>query len=147
MSAPAPTAEPTALGLLLTAASVAGAVLTLGGVLWWLLKPRVSAWLGKLASDSAAAARELDPDLDGSTADSVRVARELAEQIPGLAARLELVEQRTAPLEELSGNLHALDLRTEATERELIDHRRRLGNLEEAVITGRRLHDRTMERQ
>lgn len=128
---------PTVVGFLTQAAAVVGAVTTLGGLAWWLLAPRVRAYLETVAANARTAAHELDPERTGSTAEAVRAARELAEQIPQLSRRLELVEQRTEPLDELTQLVHSNTARLDSTEGELVDHRRRLGNVEEALITGR----------
>lgn len=127
--------------VLVNAAAVVAAVMTLGGLAWWLLKPRVYTFLERVAADASYARKQLDPTHTGSPAAAVAQTRDVAAEIlPGLIARLGDVEEQLEPLpsvvtalREHRGQLDRLDL-------ELVDHRRRLGNLEEAVITGRKHH-------
>lgn len=135
---PAPeTAEAAGVSLLLTASAVVGAMLTLGGVLWWLLKPRVQAKLEELVGAATFTRQQLDAGEPESVAADVRQALDLALGIPALTARVGRLEHTVEPvpaLEELANANHA---QLEAHALELTDHRRRLGNLEEAAITGR----------
>lgn len=130
-------AAPTVAELLTTASAVVGAVLTLGGLAWWILKPRVVEWLAAVAADAGYARRQLDPTVKTSTAAAVEHAVELAREIPMLARRIGEVEAKVEPLEMTAELANANRSWLEHHERELLDHRRRLGNLEEYVITGR----------
>lgn len=131
---------PTVAGALVNVAAVVGVVLTLGGVAWWLLKPRITDWLESVAADASYARKQLDPQAPGSTAGAVVQTRDVAADIlPGLIARLVVVEEELEPLPSIVATLKEQRGQLNRLDDELLDHRRRLGNLEEAVITGRKL--------
>lgn len=131
---------PTIAGALVNVAAVIGAVLTIGGVAWWLLKPRISDWLESVAADASFARQQLDPSHNGSAAAAVAQTRDVAADIlPGLIARLNAVEDELEPLPSIVTALREQRGQLNRLDEELLDHRRRLGNLEESVITGRKV--------
>lgn len=79
--------------LIVFAASVVGAVVTLLGALWWLLWPRVEDKLQAVIRQTAVVAGQLDPNTEGSTARHAKDAAEWAAEVPRLRERVESWER------------------------------------------------------
>lgn len=78
--------------LLLAAAAGAGALVTLAGILWWLVRPRVDQYARTLVRAASQHSEQLAPG--GDVHDNTERAAKALEELPEVRQRLEEVAKR-----------------------------------------------------
>lgn len=81
-------------------ASVVGAVGVLGGVVWWLILPRVREWFAELVVEVAGVRHQLSDDEDGTVGRHARVAARAVTEIPAMRREIQALANRQADLDE-----------------------------------------------
>ena len=119
----------TSTELLQVASLAVGLVTVLGGAIWWLVAPRVTAFLRELAGLLSDAGQQLDDSRPGSTASHAATAAKAAVELPQLRTDLahvrEQVEQLTAA--QLVPRLDLVELMQER-------HEQRLSSIEQLQL-------------
>lgn len=103
---------------------------SLAAGLWGLVWPRIEDKLQELAGGMREVTTQLQADVDGTTGAHAATAARAAAQLPELRRIVEHLAGRQAELEELRlpERLQLVELQTE-------NHERRLGSVEQALIT------------
>lgn len=114
----------------LTITAVFGALAGVGTAAWWLLGPRVRAFLATLQQVTDHASAELRVDVPGSTAAHAAQAASAAEQLPAMRRQLDDLVTRQEQLDQ-ARVVERLDL----VELLAQNNQHRVGRVEQAIVS------------